>query len=121
MRPERGRPARRQVKATSSASMSPATITWPGVSAANASSPCHRHGLQSTLSFMIKLIVRQMIRQPDPPVRLRSQNLGHKAGAGELMGAFGDMQINLHHGARRPPAGRSDSRAVRLQVAGVRH
>ena len=61
MRPERGRPARRQliddmptvpepdVSAASSASMSPATITWPGVSAANASrarataTACSRH------------------------------------------------------------------------------
>ena len=71
--------------------------------------PCHRHGLQSTFPFMINLIVRQIIRQPDPSVRVWSQDLGHKTRAGELMRALGDMQINLHNAAQRPLGGRSDT------------
>ena len=70
---------------------------------------CHRHGLQPTFPFMINLIVRQMVSQPNPSVRLRSQDLGHKTGTGELMRALGDMQINLHNAAQRPPGGRSNT------------
>jgi hypothetical protein len=51
--------------------------------------PCHRHGLQATFPFMINLIVRQMVGQPNPPIRVRSQDLGYKTRTGELMGALG--------------------------------
>jgi hypothetical protein len=71
--------------------------------------PCHRHGLQATFPFMINLIVRQMVGQPNPPIRVRSQDLGHKTRTGELMGALGDMQINLHNAAQWPPSGRGDA------------
>src|SRR5205085_8726659 len=46
----------------------------------------------------------------------RGEDLGHGAGAGKLMGAFGQVEIDLERSSERPPAGCGDSLPVVFTV-----
>jgi len=65
---------------------------------------------------VIELVVREMVRYPDPTERFRGEHLRDQASTGEVMGALGEVEVDLEDLTERPPARRRDALTVRLPV-----
>lgn len=74
-------------------------------------------GLELALVFVVELPAGQVVDQPDPAERVGGEYFGDQAGAGEVGGAVGDVQIYVDDLADGPAARRGDPLAVRFPVS----